>query len=1271
MRNLKRALSLALAMVMVLSMTVIGASAVSVDDFSDGADIVNKEAVTVLATLGVITGNDDGSYAPTDTISRAEMSTIICRVLNGGKDPVLGEFITNSYTDTASHWAKNYIEYCTTLGIVAGKGDGTFDPEGDVTVAEAAKMVLVALGYNAGVEGYTGGNWQINTDARANPLGLYDDLDYTTTSAPLTRDNAAQMLYNALDCKMVTYDYIITGNVQDAITTKPQLNDRQLGTLLWEKFGAVKVVGVVVGNEYAVLDSNREDPDKAPDGTVIGNALDDNKTTVLVTNFDDGEQVIYTNREYTFTVATGEAELGKAVYMYVKPASNTSNSLKATVIGSANISDENTIVTDASDDTVADVVDDNNLELTEDTLYAYNYAELDDTAKAGKDGLVGIQKTIVDVDSDGDVDYVLLKEQGLGKVTLYSTAKDGQIVVAIDRGNYVNDDSADIIGFEDVEKDAYVLTAYIGGRLYVQTAETVTGTIDAYKQDDGGVKDGDNYHNTGFTVDGEPYDVSEVFTYDGDITCALDEVDKTILDSDATFYLDVEGNVVAYGEVEETAYKYAYIWGAEAGGSIDTDRVKATLEDGSTKTYDLDDDSEIDIVDGARINDPLTYRAASKDYTIGQNTIEGLVFAYNLTSSGEIKLSLPRGGAVVSEDGDSHPRFTKELTNIRFTGDNVVASDLTPHELQNGIDTDTDPELYASNTYYSNNATTFFYVSYESDGSIDAVDVYNGRNNAPTVDGTDGTAILALNTRGVVAAAVFDDVSVAESAGDHMFVYDANYVWQEYGYVDAYFNGEDQPQENVQVAYVDHLGGDIEHNPDVADGIYLYRYNTDGYYEITEPDGEPYYKTGVVSRVNKALNTFVIVDENDGFKWEFRLTDDSVVVDYDSSHSSPVAYLGGTVAEGDVVQVIINNENDSEVLMVAIMDRADSTTGGGVVVNNSITIPARGGAITYTILQDDLDDLDERDIDRILSDIEAKLAQNYTIESTSFRGTTYTWTATRNDVTYTFNFDVDKASTNWDIYVTVTVNGEKRAVSDDTTIADLEVATSGDVYVENPANGNTTYVAWDSDAKVKNGFIYSATKGFVNATINGEAVRVQTDTDLAGYKTATGKDLKGWVRINNDPPIRWNADDGEDHVIKEGDVIVTNLQQVTFGTSTTTLTGDGSVVWKLNETALTNEEMAAKIFMGADDVLTCTVTTDDGFKASAADAALTATGAGFTITAEVTDEYTGTAPATVNGAAVEYVNGSNYWDGAVTFTFKNISGDSTVAVTESKVVAIS
>ena len=40
----------------------------------------------------------------------------------------------------------------------------------------------------------------------------------------------------------------------------------------------MKVVGEVVANEYAVLDSTREDADKAPAGTVIGSHLDAGKT---------------------------------------------------------------------------------------------------------------------------------------------------------------------------------------------------------------------------------------------------------------------------------------------------------------------------------------------------------------------------------------------------------------------------------------------------------------------------------------------------------------------------------------------------------------------------------------------------------------------------------------------------------------------------------------------------------------------------------------------------------------------------------------------------------------------------------------------------------------------------------------------------------------------------------------------------------------------------------------------------------------------------------
>ena len=208
MRNLKRALSLGLASVMVIGMMATGAGAVGYDDFTDRDEIVNQEAVQMLVELGVIEGTDEGTYNPTGIVTRAEMATIICRILNGGSDPNLGTTTVNSYTDTVGHWASGYIEYCTQLGIVAGDGTGKFNPSATVTGAEAAKMLLVALGYNATYENMVGASWAVATNVLANQNGLYDGLSINPSEG-LTRDNTAQMAYNALDARMVTYDYAV------------------------------------------------------------------------------------------------------------------------------------------------------------------------------------------------------------------------------------------------------------------------------------------------------------------------------------------------------------------------------------------------------------------------------------------------------------------------------------------------------------------------------------------------------------------------------------------------------------------------------------------------------------------------------------------------------------------------------------------------------------------------------------------------------------------------------------------------------------------------------------------------------------------------------------------------------------------------------------------------------------------------------------------------------------------------------------------------------
>ena len=204
MRNLKRTLSLALASVMLVGMMSVGASAVNASDFTDADEIVNKDAVSTMTALGIINGKEDGSYFdPTGTVTRAEMAKMLCVAINGGVDPVLGVKDTPTFTDIKGTWAESYIEYCAANGIIAGRGNNKFDPTGTVSATEAAKMLLGVLGYNAEKSGLVGNDWAINTNVLANQNGLYKNLSNLNANTLLTRDNAAQMIYNALDADMV------------------------------------------------------------------------------------------------------------------------------------------------------------------------------------------------------------------------------------------------------------------------------------------------------------------------------------------------------------------------------------------------------------------------------------------------------------------------------------------------------------------------------------------------------------------------------------------------------------------------------------------------------------------------------------------------------------------------------------------------------------------------------------------------------------------------------------------------------------------------------------------------------------------------------------------------------------------------------------------------------------------------------------------------------------------------------------------------------------
>ena len=250
MRNLKKVLSLVLCVAVMLSVMVMGAGAA----FSDQDKIKNTEAVDACVALNIIGGDEDGSYHPERNIKRSEITKMICVALNGGKEPNVSTNTTPTFSDvrgTNAAWAEGYIESCVAQGIISGVGGGRFSPNGNVTGTQLAKMLLVSLGYNANTEEFVGNAWATNVNVRASQKGLYEGLESMDTSAAITRDNAAQMVWNAMNAYEVEYKTTIVTGEDGKLETIVTVQDKVVGdnddkiTLLEDKYDAKAITGTL------------------------------------------------------------------------------------------------------------------------------------------------------------------------------------------------------------------------------------------------------------------------------------------------------------------------------------------------------------------------------------------------------------------------------------------------------------------------------------------------------------------------------------------------------------------------------------------------------------------------------------------------------------------------------------------------------------------------------------------------------------------------------------------------------------------------------------------------------------------------------------------------------------------------------------------------------------------------------------------------------------------------------------------------------------------
>ena len=1106
MRNLKRALSLVLAVVMVIGLMVVGASAVSYNDFSDREEIVNKDAVSMLTTLGIIEGQPDGSYNPAGNVDRAQMAKMISVALTNNEDcDTLYQNVNSGLTDITANWARGYINYCYVRGIIAGRGDNTFDPGANVTGVEAAKMLLAALGYNAEIEGLVGPDWALNTAALAQQLGIFRNFT-KDVSEPLNRDDAALLIYNALDVELIQEyrnGYAIA------------YDDHR--TILSSVFGVIRVEGVVVGNEWAQLQGTESDASLREGRTNLESVVWYDSTTAN-TRVEEG---IVVDGIVPFNVSTPVEYIGKAVTLYVEKTTILSNS---TVIGVATNDDQNVVLTNASnEDTSSDYLKGTGVTADDDTEYYVNYGHVDSEADAidlinahtaydGNDAkfdLNGIEVEVIDNDDDGTADYVLYLVETFSEVSRYSERNeelsfytrynsDGDLVntattVTRDLADVVYADSVSLGGVVttdtlDLAAEDLILYVEYGGRTYVYLPEIVTGTMTQVDRDKSDelyitVDDADEYRQS--------YILDAASLADPDLTHfdINDARNEPGFDTEYDFILDSNGYVIAIRPAEETVTNYALVlesaWTQNA--LTRSGEVKILMADGTEATFDIDWNESRKVFDettNARRDTALENYLGTRDvqnsggYRTGAAI--GTVIEYSLNDAGDeltieniLNLNtLADGGYVNQNNGD--PLVDVVSNPIAYIAANRAASDTsvrTAGNLQYTVgwtsDTSTSNDDYSTGdgTLYltvkntdavaaarndtasfaiDRDTIAFYYVDSDTYGVATG---YSNMSDVATGVSAQVYPVLEKNNQGGWIASRLADVVLFNSeptndSNDYMLVLNANHIRGDELWLNVVF--EDGTAATIEI---DDDGG---HNFDRTSSYmkaYAYVENADGTYDISDKDPIGAYNA---HRTDNGTVYWGAPDSVSAYDYLTVLDSSNVwdVTDVDSANDDITT---GTFTRTDRNAVIITGGSRNETIRAAWVWDIDDTT-VDFDTSDYLVVLSDADNCAYIYYNDDLyDSPDFPDLDLCMSLIEAEMEdQGYTIVDRTRNGNTYTWEVEDSrgfDDTYRFVYDATVSFTgNWLIPSYVgRVNGVEKFIA--TGSANITSSlTNGDSY---------------------------------------------------------------------------------------------------------------------------------------------------------------------------------------------------------------------------------